>query len=187
MIDATTTETFASAATTTQRDARTWVSPLHEAYHLWGGTFVHGGFSMAVAVDAMIRACDRPDPVTVTAHFLEQVQLEDARVEVDVLRSGGRHSTVAAQLLQGDATKLRLLGTFGDLAAASGPSHHAVAPDCPPWDHCIGTGFPQGFTRHVEGRLDQSDQPLGHRPTAPADEPDADAALIEFVGATKQQ
>lgn len=150
------TETFADAARTTPLDERTWTSPLHEAYNLWRGTFIHGGFGMAVAVDAMAQAAGRPDPVTITAHFLEQVKLEEARIEVDVLRSGGRHSTVAAELVQGGVTKIRLTGTFGDTAAADGPSFHRPPPVCPEWDDCAETGFPGGFTTHVDARIDAS-------------------------------
>lgn len=127
---------------------------LHPAYHLWGGTFVHGGFAMAITSKAMALAAGRPDAVTLTAHFTSQVDLAPTRVRTRIVREGGRHATVAATVVQGEVECMHLLGTFGDTSRAAGPSLHRDPPDVPAWEDCLDSGFPTRFTAHLDGRLD---------------------------------
>ncbi len=147
-------ETFHEALGITRVDERTFTSPLHPAYHLWNGSFIHGGYSMAVAAQAMAEATGRPHPVTLTSHFMDRVDLAPVTIDVEVLRTGGRHTTAQAVLWQDDVPKLRLIGTYGDTSLAEGPSRHGPPPACPPWDECIGRGFPSPWKDQFEGVLD---------------------------------
>lgn len=147
-------ETFAQACRTSPRGDGVWDATFHPSYWLWNQSFVHGGLGLATAVDAMARAADRPDPVTVTGHFMAQVKPEPAEVRCEVVRSGGRHSTVVADLVQGGDAKLRLVGTFGDTSFAEGPSHHREAPDCASWDECRSMDRDNRFFSHVEVAFD---------------------------------
>ncbi len=148
------TDSFHDALQLERLDEATFRSPLHPAYHLWNGSFVHGGYAMALGSHAMALAAERPDAVTLSAHFLEQVDLQPATVHTEVLRRGGRHATVRATLRQDGRDRVVLTGVFGDVAAAKGPTRHSEAPDVPAWDVCIDSGFPRAFSEHVEGRLD---------------------------------
>jgi acyl-CoA thioesterase len=95
------------------------------------GAAPNGGYLMAIAARAMTQRAQRPDPVTLTAHFLAPPTLGPLVIETELVRSGGRHRTVAARLLQDDVECVRLLGAFGDLERAEGPSRIDREP--PPW------------------------------------------------------
>jgi hypothetical protein len=103
------------------------------------GAAPNGGYLMALAARAMRAPVPQhPDPVTLTAHFLAPPVPGDAEVRVEVLRSGRRHSTVTATLSQAGREKVRLLGTFGDLAQADGPTWVARRPpELPPVEACV--------------------------------------------------
>jgi hypothetical protein len=87
-----------------------------------GGIAPNGGYLMAIAARAMAERAERPDPVTLTAHFLAPPAIGPVEVMTELVREGGRHRTVAARLVQGDVECVRLLGAFGDLDRADGPS-----------------------------------------------------------------
>lgn len=147
-------DTFHEALGLTRVDEHTFTTDLHAAYHLWHGTFIHGGFSMAVGAQAMALASGRPGAATLTAHFLEQVDLVPTTIHTEVLREGGRHSTVRARLVQDGRDRVVFTGVIGDVAAAKGPTRHRPAPSVPAWEGCVDTGFPSSFKQHVDGRLD---------------------------------
>ncbi len=102
------------------------------------GAAPNGGYVMALAARAMRADIPHPDPVTLTAHFLAPPVPGPVDVEVEVVRSGRRHTTVAARLLQEGREQARLLGAFGDLAAAEGPDRVDLAPPpLPPIEDCL--------------------------------------------------
>lgn len=110
---------FADDSAVTQVDDDHFGATLVDGYAVIGGA-LHGGYLMTVASRAMALAVDRPDPVTVTAHFLRPPTVGDAEVRTEVVRPGGRHATVAARLLQDGVECVRLIGTYADLSTASG-------------------------------------------------------------------
>jgi hypothetical protein len=111
------------------------------------GAAPNGGYVMALAARAMRAPLSHPDPVSLTAHFLAPPTPGGVTVEVEVLRTGRRHSTVSASLRQDDRELARLLGTFGDLSAAAGPTRvDRHPPDLPPKDECVA------FTDQAEQR-----------------------------------
>lgn len=103
------------------------------------GAAPNGGYLMALAARAMRAPVPQhPDPVTLTAHFLAPPSVGDVEVEVEILRSGRRHSTVSATLRQEGQDKVRLLGAFGDLAQAEGPTRvDRRPPELPPVEACV--------------------------------------------------
>ncbi|MCM0620574.1 thioesterase family protein [Nocardioides bruguierae] len=145
------------AASTHEFDRQTAVRPLpgtapdapagRYAAALTGGWSVgggvNGGFQLGV-VGAAVRAHlpAHSDPVSISAHYLSAGTDGPAEVEVDLERVG-RLATVRARLMQGGATRIAAIGTFGDLAAA----HEAAAgderltatpPDLPAPERCPG-------------------------------------------------
>ena len=52
------------------RDDEGWVCDLHQRWHTGEG--LNGGYLLAVMVRAMLAEAGRPDPVTVTAHYLSR-------------------------------------------------------------------------------------------------------------------
>jgi len=102
------------------------------------GAAPNGGYVLALAARAMRDALPHPDPVTVTAHFLAPPEPGPVDIEVELVRGGRRHSTVAAKLLQGGRERTRLLGTFADLGAADGPTRlDRPGLELPPRDDCV--------------------------------------------------
>jgi acyl-CoA thioesterase len=91
-----------------------------EGWAVIDGAAPNGGYLLAMAARAMRAGISHPDPVTITAHFLAPPDPGDVDIEVEVVRSGRRHSTVAASLRQEGREMVRLLGAFGDLSRADG-------------------------------------------------------------------
>src|SRR5688500_5882508 len=87
----------------------------------------------------------KPDPLTVTAHYLRPTSAGDADIEVDVVRAGRRHVHLAARLVQ-DTERVRVLAAFGDLAAATAEPRlvRGAPPDLPPPEECVGRPTPTG-------------------------------------------
>jgi acyl-CoA thioesterase len=93
-----------------------------------GDVAPNGGYLMAIGARAMAERAERHDPISVTAHFLAPPALGPLEVHTELVREGGRHRTVAARLLQDGVEQVRLLGTFGDLARADGPTRVVRTP-----------------------------------------------------------
>lgn len=103
------------------------------------GAAPNGGYVMAIAARAMRDPLPHPDPVTLTAHFLAPPEPGQVDIDIEVIRTGRRHSTVTARLHQGDRERVRLLGTFADLATVTGDDHRVdrLPPSWPPVDQCV--------------------------------------------------
>ena len=157
MTDAPTSERFATDSAVVRRDIDRFDAECHLGWRVIGGTAPNGGYLMAIGARAMAQRADRPDPVTLTAHFLAPPELGPLEVVTEMVREGGRHRTVSARLVQGGRECVRLLGTFGDLDRADGPTR--VLREPPPWppvttlpDPVAGLGdFP---TPEIFDRLD---------------------------------
>jgi hypothetical protein len=98
----------------------------------------NGGYILAAMVRPLFAEVDKPDPLTITAHYLRPTSAGDADLEVDVFRVGRTHTHVAAKLTQ-ETERVRLIAAFGDLERAKGPTLvRGGPPDLPPPDDCIG-------------------------------------------------
>ena len=102
----------------------------------------------------------RPDPVTVTAHYLSPPSEGLVSVRTRTVKSGRTFATVMAEVVQTDRERVRVLGAFGDLSPASGPDPHQR----PPARHSAsrrvrepGPPDPPGGAAH----------PRGHEPLRP--------------------
>lgn len=109
-----------------------------DRWHVLGDAAPNGGYLMAVAARAAVEESGRPDPVTVTGHFLRPPEVGGAEVEVSIVKEGRRFATIQARLLQSGVEKLRLLGAFGDLTRLDGPRRvDRSPPDLPPRDELV--------------------------------------------------
>ncbi len=133
----------------------------------------NGGYVAAVGARAMTHAVVHPDPVTLTTHFVAPSQPGPVHIDIDVVRAGGRHSTVAARMRQDGRETARLLGTFSDLSEPSQVHvQQRTAPTWPPIEDCvallsqseqtddgppappIGQRFDHRHTREIHGWID---------------------------------
>jgi len=130
------------------------------------GGRANGGYLLALTGQALRRAVDRPDPVTVTGHFTSPGEAGPVEIDTEVIKQGRRFATARADLRSGGRALLSALGTFGDLSQAHGPElvDHEP-PDLPAPDDCLVVvptdTFPPPFMGRVELRLHPDDAGFG--------------------------
>ena len=151
---------FATATAVQPAAAGQWTASIHPGWDIAGNA--NGGYLLAVAARALADATGRPDPVTVTAHFLSPCQPGSIRITAQVLREGRRFATGTATMFADARPLLAVLGTFGDLSQAEGPELvQGAPPELPPPEQCVrlhpaGT-FPPPFMGRVDLRLHPDD------------------------------
>jgi acyl-CoA thioesterase len=119
----------------------------------------NGGYLLSTAARALADAVGRPDPVTVTAHFLAPGRPGPIVIESSVVKQGRRFATASGTAAAGDRTLLAVLGTFGELGSDPESLHVDGAPPVlPPPDDCVRAdeSFPP-FMQHVDLRLHPAD------------------------------
>ena len=139
--------------------ARAHIDP---GWDIGGNT--NGGYMLAIVGRALTAMCDRPDPVSVTAHYLTPGRHGPASIDTEVVKVGKRFATASA-LLRTDRPVMAVLGTFGDLdpAAGAGSDAHlvdATAPDLPPVEDCVSMAAGESappFMQRVDLRLHPDD------------------------------
>lgn len=115
-----------------------------------GGGFSNGGYAMAICLRAAAEQAPHPHPVTIAATYLSRVRFGPADVFVEPMRHGRRLSAAQVRLVQDGKERLRVVTTFGDLAAAVGRTEMRNSPpDLPPPEQCAGLATREsvpGFT-----------------------------------------
>lgn len=97
----------------------------------------NGGYLMALAARAMGDVVGRP-PVTLTCQYLRPGFPSACEIEVEVVRSGRRFSTVRSTLSTGEGQVVTLLGTFGDQQPGGPELGMFLEPvDVPPYAECV--------------------------------------------------
>jgi acyl-CoA thioesterase len=119
-------------------------------------------------------ASERPDPVSVTAHYLAPGHTGPVTIETEVVKRGRTFSTLLASMHDNDRRLVQVVGAFGDLSTASGPELlESAPPDLPPPEECISVRpageFPPPFMGRVDLRLHPAD--AGFADGAPSGEP----------------
>jgi acyl-CoA thioesterase len=148
-----------------------WSGAIAEGWDVAGNA--NGGYLLALTARAMSAALDRPDPVTVTAHYLAPGKPGPVSVSVDIDKQGRAFGTATATLAAEDRALLRVLGTFGQLTDNVGPQLVDLEPPpMPSPERCIPVDstdtFPPPFVGKIELRLHPDDatflrgNPSGH-------------------------
>lgn len=143
--------------------------PLRDEWDIAGKA--NGGFMMALAARAMAVAAERPDPITMTAHFLGPGQPGLAEVQTWLVKHGKRFSILSATMTAAGKPLLQVLGTFGDLTP--GRSDFRIIDGAPPAlpdpDACVRYDGPPGpptMYRNLDLRLHPEDATLaGGKPS----------------------
>ena len=162
--------TFEQASAVRRLGETTWAAEIAPGWDIMGNA--DGGYTLAIAARAAAEAAGRPDPVTVTAHYLAPGRPGPVHVEATVVRRGGRFSTVAATLASAGRPLLALLGTFAELGGYDGPERvEASPPPLPPPEESVQVmptdTFPPPFMGRVELRLHPEMGDLTNVPGAP--------------------
>ena len=123
----------------------------------------NGGYLLSLAGRALCTFAERPDPITLTAHYLRPGRPGSVTIHAERIRSGRTFTTVSGQLRDQDGKPLlALLGTFGDLSKpASDVRRLDGKPSVLPLEDCLAheghvPGSP-GFHSNVDLRLDPRD------------------------------
>ena len=122
----------------------------------------NGGYLLAIAARALSAALDRPDPVTISAHYLSPGRPGAVTIRTQVIKQGRSLGSGTAVLLAGERPLLSCIGTFGELSATAEPqAMDHTPPVMPDPDDCLpvvasGT-FPPPFMEKVELRLHPED------------------------------
>jgi acyl-CoA thioesterase len=159
--------------TAVQRDGESsYLATISPGWDIAGNA--NGGYLLSVVVRAMREAAERPDPVTVTGHFLSPGQPGAAHVTTAVVKRGRTLTTVTGALDARGKRLLQVLGTFGDVSSPFGPERvEAAPPDLPPPEACVAVepteSFPPPFMGRVDLRLHPDD--AGFATGAPSGEP----------------
>jgi hypothetical protein len=137
-----------------------WSACIQPGWDIGGNA--NGGYLLAMATRALVAASGRPDPVTVSAHYLAPAKPGSVRIATQILKQGRRFGTGTATMYAGDRPLLAVLGTLGDLSEADGPELiEGAPPELPAPEDCIRVDptdtFPPPFMGHVELRLHPDD------------------------------
>jgi acyl-CoA thioesterase len=110
------------------------------------GGNANGGYLLALAANGLRSLAGRPDPISVTAHYLSPGRPGPVEVEGQVVKEGRRFATVSGRLHRGGSPIIQVLGAFGDLAQMGNPYEHLAVgpPDLPPFDECVPRTRDQG-------------------------------------------
>jgi acyl-CoA thioesterase len=151
---------FATATAVRPAGAGQWSASIHPGWVIAGNA--NGGYLLAVATRALAGATGRPDPVTVTAHYLSPGQPGSVRITTQVLKEGKRFATGTATIFSDSRPLLAVLGTLGDLSQAQGPDLvEGGPPELPPPEQCVrlhpARTFPPPFMGRVDLRLHPDD------------------------------
>lgn len=123
------------------------------------GGGVNGGYLLSVIGNAISESLPtKPDPITMSAYFLSPSVPGPATVEVDVRREGGSVATVAADLRQGDDTRITTLATYGDLGRLVDEVRTtATELDLPPLEECVSNDLAPPEVRKIAPLMDRFD------------------------------
>lgn len=101
------------------------------------GAAINGGYQLSVVGNAIAAVVPgKPDPLVVSAYYLSASTPGPARVVPTVRRMGGSVATVAADLVQGEETRLTVLATFGTLGDGD-VATTAEEIELPPVEECV--------------------------------------------------
>lgn len=124
----------------------------------------NGGYVMAILASALRAASGRPDPISITVHYLAPVTPSVAWIDTSIAKRGRRFTTVSGALRDDTRELARAVAAFGEVADhGSGPQIHELAPpDLPPYDECrprtaVSDGIELGLMDRLAMRLHPDD------------------------------
>lgn len=103
------------------------------------GGNANGGYLLALAASHLRTIAGRPDPLTITAHFLSPGTAGPVHIDGAVVKSGKRMTTVVGSMRRDDRTMLQVVAAFGDARFGGNEVMYdaLLPPDLPPFEDCI--------------------------------------------------
>lgn len=159
-----------------QFDDETAVRPVGDGYTTrlsgaWNiGANPNGGYAAQPVLRALAHLAGRPDPASITVHYLRPALADaDGDITASIVRAGRRATNASGTLTQDGAARLTVVAVLTDLSVAasdvSDPGITLVAPEIPPPGQCVdrielNQGVDLPLLSRVEVRV-RPDQPAG--------------------------
>jgi acyl-CoA thioesterase len=126
------------------------------------GGGVNGGYLLAVMATALRAELPaKPDPISVSAHYMSASTPGPATIRVDVRREGGSVATAAVDLVQDGTARITALATCGDLVRFAGRAPDvrttATEPTFPTPEECVRSADAPDEVRAFVPMLDRLD------------------------------
>jgi acyl-coenzyme A thioesterase PaaI-like protein len=150
----------------------TWSGAIEPGWDVVGNA--NGGYLLTLAARALAEAAGRPDPATVTAHYLAPGTPGPVTVDAAVVRAGRRFATASGVLRDRERPLLAVVGSFTASQAVDGPERlDGGPPDLPPPGACVAVeatdSFPPPLMARIDLRLHPDD--AGFATGAPSGDP----------------
>jgi hypothetical protein len=154
---------FSHAIALTESQPGHYAGQIAEGWDIGGNA--NGGYLLALAANGLRQHLGRPDPVSITAHYLRPGKVGPAAVHCETVKEGKRFATARATLEGPGGAVLSVLGTFGNLEdGTAGPTQVRLEPpalpaveDCFPLGSGSGEGFAPSLMDRIDARLDPED------------------------------
>lgn len=144
-----------------QPDSTRCRATIHDGWDILGNT--HGGYLLAIVGRSIAEVTGRPDPMTITAHYLSPGRPGPVSIDVETVKEGKRFSTARATMLNADSKPvITALATYGDLSEGGEfPTWiDGAEPDVLPRHECVEMGAQDTtpeFMRRVDLLIDPRD------------------------------
>lgn len=152
-----------------------WSAQLSSAWNI--GDHSNGGYALTPVLRAMRTFTDdKPDPVTVTAHFLRPVSGDaEAQVSASLVRGGRKLTVTRGELRQRGRLRMSVIAAFGRLGDGRGRVEVSERPPAiPPAERCVHRGLlKQGVGVPLMSRVDMRVRPEHAEPGS------SDRALLD--------
>lgn len=145
---------FDLATSVTALDDGRFAGAIADGWDIGGNA--NGGYLLAIAISALREASGRPDPITVTAHYLAPGRPGPVEVTSETIKTGKRLVTTSGSLWSGDRRTLQVLAAFGTVEHADSYVYADGAPPVmPPIEECVFRSRQQGTVEvAIMDRLD---------------------------------
>ncbi len=103
----------------------------------------NGGYLLSVMGAAFREASNRDTALSISAHYLRSPNPGPVRINVELVKSGRTITNLLGRMYVEDQLCLLAIATYGELAAAVGPTRiTSVMPEMPPPHKCIPMPWP---------------------------------------------
>ena len=120
---------------------------------------------MALLASAMREHAGRPDPISITLHYLAPLPAGDFEITTQVIKRGRMFCTVTASMVVNGRIAVRAIGAFSEAPAHDhGMQHHGIAlTEVPPFEQCTrrtaeGEIVPLALMSKLDMRLHPDDR-----------------------------
>ena len=103
---------FDLATAVTDNGNGVYSGAVHDGWDIRGNA--NGGYVMALLANAMRSAANRPDPISITLHYLAPLPPGDFEIITQVVKQGRRFTTVSASMMFGGREAVRAIGAFSE-------------------------------------------------------------------------